>query len=205
MSAKSRGELYTTKMGWDGFFNYLRKVWLVHGLQWSYSYPVAWTGYTKETGGSMNFIRPVGAAFPISAHFGDWATCWSKHMNPSGLWISGQVEGKGQHKGIDFAVPEGTMVTAMCDGLVVMAGWENPANVKQGFGQRVRQQIMSDGGVVRTVVYGHLSLIYARNGQKLAKGDRIGLSGKTGHVTGPHLHVELVDANQQYYPITFDA
>lgn len=151
----------------------------------------------------MIFKRPVDAEFPYAALYGDWGPWWSKHIDLTGHWVMGQKDGMGQHKGLDFKVPLGTPVEAMADGVVTAAGWENPADPKQGFGLRVRQQIVTDGGIIMTLVYGHLSSLAARNGQQIHTGDRIGLSGKTGHATGPHLHVELIDTHAQYHPIVF--
>lgn len=152
----------------------------------------------------MKFKRPVDEQFRISAPFGEWGALWSKHMNDSGMWLDGQVNGKGQHKGVDFAVPEGTEIRAMHDGLIIRAGWENVADPKQGFGLRLRQQIINESGVPMTLVYGHMSVQHVNEGHQVAAGDRIGFSGKTGHVSGPHLHVELVDGKGQYHPIEFE-
>lgn len=110
----------------------------------------------------------------------------------------------GQHKGVDFAVPEATEIFAMHDGLIVRAGWENVSNPRQGFGLRVRHQIISDSGVPFTLVYGHMSMVHVQEGHQIHKGDRIGLSGKTGHVSGPHLHIELLDFKNQYHAIEFE-
>lgn len=152
----------------------------------------------------MKYMRPVSDQFRISAPFGEWGPLWSRHMSPSGVWVDGQVLGNGQHKGIDFATPEGTEIFAMCDGLVVKAGWENVSNIKQGFGMRVRHQIVDESGVPLTLVYGHMSLVHVQEGHQIIKGDLIGLSGKTGHVSGPHLHIELVDGKGQYRSIEFE-
>lgn len=152
----------------------------------------------------MLFKRPVSEEFPVSAPYGKWGAMWSKHIGALGVWENGQINGQGQHKGIDFAVPEGTPVHAAQDGVVVRAGWENASDPKQGFGLRVRQEIVTEGGVSMTLVYGHLSVISVQEGHQVAKGDRIGFSGKTGHATGPHLHVELIDRRGQYHPIDFE-
>ena len=52
--------------------------------------------------------------------------------------------------------------------------------------------------------YGHMSKILVRNGQKVKRGDKIGLVGKTGLAKGPHLHYEVRYKNEvldprQYY------
>lgn len=189
-------------MGWRRLSDYVRGLWLAHGFKIGWTRRFHWTGYRKAE--PMKFKRPVDDEFHISAKYGDWSKHWNWHRSASGLWVRGQIEGKGQHKGIDFAVPESTLVYAMADGLSVVAGWENASNPKQGFGQRVRQLIDMPDGSKATLVYGHLSYIYAQAGHQIVKGDRIGLSGNTGHTSGPHLHVELVDPKGQYHPIEFD-
>lgn len=187
-------------MGQWRFFNHLRGLWLDFSFDVGFS-KVLGTGYTKPL---MLFKRPVDDEFKISAHYGDTGPWWSKHMDAAGRWLDGQIDGIGQHKGVDFSVPVGTLVYAMYDGIVVRAGWENLSDPKQGFGLRVRQQIVTDGGVPMTLVYGHLSVLHAHEGHQIVKGDRIGISGRSGHVTGAHLHVELVDGKGQYHPILFE-
>ncbi|MBP6908661.1 MAG: M23 family metallopeptidase, partial [Candidatus Pacebacteria bacterium] len=49
--------------------------------------------------------------------------------------------------------------------------------------------IKYDNGLSST--YGHLSVISAKNGDRVEAGDVVGLSGNTGSSTGPHLHVAV--------------
>jgi murein DD-endopeptidase MepM/ murein hydrolase activator NlpD len=64
---------------------------------------------------------------------------------------------------------------------VIFAGYQG------GYGNKVEIEYW-DGTVS---VYGHMSQIDVVVGQHLAPGDLVGLSGNTGHSTGPHLHLEI--------------
>jgi murein DD-endopeptidase MepM/ murein hydrolase activator NlpD len=85
------------------------------------------------------------------------------------------------HQGNDFATPVGTPLAAMSTGTVIFAGFQG------GYGNKVEIEYW-DGTVS---VYGHLSSISAGVGDRVAPGEVIGLSGNTGHSTGPHLHLEI--------------
>jgi murein DD-endopeptidase MepM/ murein hydrolase activator NlpD len=85
------------------------------------------------------------------------------------------------HEGDDFGTPVGTPLAAMSTGTVVFAGWEG------GYGNKVEIQYW-DGTMS---VYGHMSQISPGVGDRVAPGDIVGLSGNTGHSTGPHLHLEI--------------
>lgn len=85
------------------------------------------------------------------------------------------------HAGMDFTAPIGTDIFATGNGVVVTAGW------KQGYGNCVE---ISHGYGYQTL-YGHMSAIKVRVGQKVKRGDVIGLVGSTGKSTGPHLHYEV--------------
>jgi murein DD-endopeptidase MepM/ murein hydrolase activator NlpD len=85
------------------------------------------------------------------------------------------------HEGNDFGTPVGTRIGSMSTGTVTFAGYEG------GYGNKVEIEYW-DGTVS---VYGHMSEIDVTVGQKLAPGELVGLSGNTGHSTGPHLHLEI--------------
>jgi murein DD-endopeptidase MepM/ murein hydrolase activator NlpD len=85
------------------------------------------------------------------------------------------------HEGDDFGTPVGTPLASMSTGTVLFAGWEG------GFGNKVEIQYW-DGTVS---VYGHMSQISVSVGDSVSPGDIVGLSGNTGHSTGPHLHLEI--------------
>ncbi|HHQ48950.1 MAG TPA: hypothetical protein ENK19_08735 [Acidobacteria bacterium] len=97
------------------------------------------------------------------------------------------------HRGIDISARRGTPVHAPADGVVTFAGRQH------GFGREIR--ISHGFGIV--TVYGHLSAIGVRPGQRVRRGDVIGRVGSTGRSTGPHLHYEVhVDGaavNPLYY------
>ncbi|GGZ23093.1 hypothetical protein GCM10010300_78370 [Streptomyces olivaceoviridis] len=99
----------------------------------------------------------------------------------TGYHVAGSHWSKGYHTGVDFLVPTGTSVRAAAAGHVVAAGWGG----SYGYQVVIRH---ADG---RYTQYAHLSAIAVRNGQSVTAGQRIGRSGATGNVTGPHLHFEV--------------
>ncbi|MFI2204237.1 transglycosylase family protein [Streptomyces sp. NPDC020192] len=99
----------------------------------------------------------------------------------TGYRVAGAHWSKGYHTGVDFLVSTGTSVKAVEAGEVVAAGWGG----SYGYQVVIRH---ADG---RYSQYGHLSAISVRIGQNVSTGQRIGRSGATGNVTGPHLHFEV--------------
>lgn len=63
----------------------------------------------------------------------------------------------------------------------------------RGVGYGIELTIFADDGTA--VIYGHLSHIAVADGTRVSKGDYLGLTGNTGHSTGPHLHFEVHDRN----------
>jgi murein DD-endopeptidase MepM/ murein hydrolase activator NlpD len=85
------------------------------------------------------------------------------------------------HYGVDYAAPVGTPVLASANGVVVSAGWLG------GYGKAVR--LHHPNGYES--LYGHLSRIDVRAGQRVEQGARIGAVGMTGLATGPHLDYRM--------------
>jgi len=85
------------------------------------------------------------------------------------------------HRGVDIALPEGTPVTAMKRGRVRHAG---PLGA---YGLTV----IIEHGPTLVTLYAHLSEVWVRAGEEVKGRQVIGLSGRTGNATGPHLHFEV--------------
>jgi murein DD-endopeptidase MepM/ murein hydrolase activator NlpD len=114
---------------------------------------------------SGRFRAPASA--PISGVFGTNRT------------FNGQVQSV--HQGLDFAVPEGTPVTAVNTGTVLLA---QPLFFEGGL-------VVLDHGQGLLTLYMHLSKIEVKEGDHITGGQKLGLSGGTGRATGPHLHVAV--------------
>jgi murein DD-endopeptidase MepM/ murein hydrolase activator NlpD len=95
------------------------------------------------------------------------------------------------HQGLDLAAQTGRVVGAAAGGYVVRAGWTG------GYGLLV--EIRHPGEV--TTRYSHLSAILCRPGDALDPGQPVGLVGKTGRATGPHLHFEVWRAGRARDPL----
>jgi len=82
------------------------------------------------------------------------------------------------HKGMDFRAAKGTVVRASNSGVVVLA---RPLYYEGNC-------VIIDHGLGLYTLSMHFSRIDVREGLRVAAGDKLGLSGATGRVTGPHLH-----------------
>lgn len=97
------------------------------------------------------------------------------------------------HKGVDWSVNQGTVVSASAAGTVTRAGWYG------GYGYCV--DITHPNGTMTR--YGHLSEINVTVGQSVSQGQAIALSGNTGNSTGPHLHFEIWANGATVNPLDF--
>jgi murein DD-endopeptidase MepM/ murein hydrolase activator NlpD len=97
------------------------------------------------------------------------------------------------HPGIDFKGQKGDGVKCTATGTVVFAGWYG------GYGNCIRIQHI--GGL--ETLYGHLSRIDVKVGQKVEVGDKIGAVGSTGHSTGTHLHYEVRKNGKPVNPVKY--
>lgn len=98
------------------------------------------------------------------------------------------------HKGIDFTAPEGTKIQATGDGVV-----EQVENKTTGYGLN----ITIDHGHGYKTLYAHLHEAVVKEGQKVKKGEIIGLIGDTGTSTAPHLHYEVHYNGKAVNPIQY--
>ncbi len=95
------------------------------------------------------------------------------------------------YNGIDIAAPRGSAVYAAADGVAIIArasGWNG------GYGKYI---VLSHPNNTQTV-YGHLDAVLITPGQRVTRGQPIGLEGSTGRSTGPHLHFEIRGAKNPF-------
>jgi len=97
------------------------------------------------------------------------------------------------HNGIDFSARSGTPIQATGDGVV------KRATRASGFGNLV----VIDHGFGYETYYAHMSQIKVKKGQKVKRGETIGLVGSTGTSTAPHCHYEVHHHGKPVDPISF--
>lgn len=124
------------------------------------------TGYIPARGPAP-FVHPVPGA-RISSMFANYLV---KSRNR-------------KHHGVDFAAPQGTPVYAASSGVVLNA---DMGSLSEAFGQVV---LIEHGDKLQSLS-AHLSRIDVQIGDFVQAGQQIGLVGRTGRTTGPHLHFEL--------------
>ena len=129
----------------------------------------------NETSWKSGFIRPVEGR--ISGQFGGQRIMNNVPKNP--------------HQGMDIAAKEGTPVKAAADGKIALA---YPDLFYSG------NVIVVDHGFGLQTIYAHLKDMNVKRGDTVKQGDIIGTVGKTGRVTGPHLHWGASLRNVRFNP-----
>lgn len=112
---------------------------------------------------------------PITPTYGWLVSPYGWRRHPMG------GPGPDHHWGIDIAAPAGSSVLATMDGTVTYTGHYG------SYGLTV--YLVHDRGW--SSLYGHLSTVHVRPGQRVACAQPVGRVGSTGLSTGPHLHFEL--------------
>lgn len=121
----------------------------------------------------FSFIKPIKGGITSSC-FGD------------------RIDRKSVHKGHDWAIPAGTRVKASEKGVVELAYYSD----SYGYNVLIKH---SDALETR---YAHMSELYVKQGDKVKKGQILGLSGSTGDSTGPHLHFEVIKNGTKINPLS---
>ena len=98
------------------------------------------------------------------------------------------------HDGLDLTAPRGTEIYATGDGVISRAkisqrGYGNEVIIDHGFSYKTR--------------YAHLYKILVKVGQKVKRGQVIGLVGNTGLSTAPHLHFEVMKGDKKVNPMYY--
>lgn len=93
------------------------------------------------------------------------------------------------HTGIDLAMPEGTTLRAIKEGVVDRV-YDGSDAIGKGLSIK-----FTDG---TRAIYGHMDDVKAKVGEHVSTGEVIGLSGNTGNSTGPHLHFGLKAPDGQF-------
>lgn len=118
-----------------------------------------------------------------------------KHMASGyGYRIDPIYKTRRMHTGMDFTANIGTRVHATGDGIIEsleVSGW--------GYGRCI---VINHGSGYKTR-YAHLSAFKVKQGQKVKRGELVGLVGNTGKSTGPHLHYEVEKGGKKVNPIHY--
>jgi murein DD-endopeptidase MepM/ murein hydrolase activator NlpD len=126
--------------------------------------------------GRLRRMESVLAAMPIAAPMGEYK------LNSGFGYRRDPFRKRGaMHTGLDFGGPRNAPVVATAAGTVVEAGRAGAYGI----------MVVVDHGMGIETRYAHLSRTLVRVGEQVTLGKKVGLMGRTGRATGPHLHYEI--------------
>ena len=128
-----------------------------------------------DASGRLQMVWPAQGT--VTARFGEW-------------------RGSHRHSGIDIGMLRTLRLRAVTAGVVKRSGY---APGYEGYGKIVLLDLPGP----YTALYAHLSNVRVRPGQKVRKGQRLGLAGCTGSCSGTHLHFEVKKRGVPVNPLTF--
>ena len=109
-------------------------------------------------------------------------------------WRVSPLSGRAQfHRGVDVTNLPGTPVFATAAGAVVFSGW------KSGYGYLV----IVDHGNGYQSCYGHNSDVWAKEGERVNRGQILAFMGSSGKSTGSHIHYEIWKGGRPVNPRRF--
>ena len=131
--------------------------------------------------------NPGGYIWPVDSRY--ITSTVGGRASPGGI-------GSTNHKGIDIGrVGYTTEIHAAKAGTVIVSQYSS------SYGNYV---VISHGSG-NTTLYGHMSSRKVQAGQYVNQGDVIGITGSTGHSTGPHLHFEITENGVRINPLNHGA
>lgn len=114
-------------------------------------------------------------------------------LSAPGFITRALADGNSRHPGLDIAVAKNSNIRAAGTGIVRAAGLD------EVYGQYV----IIDHGEKLETVYGHASKLFVTAGDRVRRGETIGLTGSTGRSTAPHLHFEVRLAGRPVDPLVY--
>ena len=97
------------------------------------------------------------------------------------------------HTGTDIGAPKNAKIVAANSGTVITATYSSSLG----------NYVVIDHGGGMVTLYAHMTKSIVSKGNKVSKGQQIGLVGSTGYSTGPHLHFEVIKNGQYQNPMSY--
>jgi murein DD-endopeptidase MepM/ murein hydrolase activator NlpD len=143
----------------------------------------------KMAKNKKEMLASMPAIFPVNKQTAQIHSGFGMRMHP--IFRTYQM-----HTGVDIIGPTGMPIYATGDGVVTLSG------TMQGFGGYGITVVINHGFGFQTL-YGHLSKTNVRVGQRVKRGEQIGLMGNTGRSVGTHLHYEVILHGRKVNPVFY--